>query len=72
MAAKSIRVNTKKRGRPKTTGKGQLVGVRLHADQLTALDIFAAEQGLTRPAAVRLAVREFLIGHGTMPPEGDD
>jgi hypothetical protein len=27
--AKSIRVSTKRRGRPKTTGKGELIGVRI-------------------------------------------
>ncbi len=58
----SIRVNTKTRGRPKTTGKGHLVGVRLLPDLLAALDAFrAAHAGeLSRPEAVRLLVRRGL------------
>ena len=54
--APSIKVNTKKRGRPVTTGKGQLIGVRLQPDQLAALDHWISERGdpkPTRPEAVR-------------------
>jgi hypothetical protein len=51
----------KRRGRPKTTGKGVLVGVRCHPDFLAALDRWRAEQprqpgqarALTRPEAIR-------------------
>jgi hypothetical protein len=42
--AKSIRVNPKRRGRPKTTGRGTLVGVRLHPPELTRLDDWAKQQ----------------------------
>jgi hypothetical protein len=53
---KSIRVNTKrKRGRPKTTGKGELVGVRLQPVRLAALDRWISQQEIvrTRPEAIR-------------------
>jgi hypothetical protein len=57
---KSIRVNTKKRGRgrPPTTGKGTLVGVRLQDELLSDIDDFAEAQfnPLTRPEAIRLLV----------------
>jgi hypothetical protein len=59
--ARSIRVITKKRrGRPVTTGKGTLIGVRLLDEQLAALDAWIAAQepdhiipNLSRPAAIR-------------------
>jgi hypothetical protein len=54
--AKSIRVITKKtRGRPVTTGKGVLIGVRLLPAPLAALDGWIAKQGvpMTRPEALR-------------------
>jgi len=58
--AKSITVITKKRrGRPVTTGKGMLIGVRLLDDPLAALDGWIAKQkepGLTRPEAIRRLV----------------
>jgi hypothetical protein len=57
--AKSIRDITKKaRGRPKTTGLGTGVLVRMH-DQLGALDAWIAKQkepSLTRPEAIRRLV----------------
>ena len=55
--SKSIRVITKKgRGRPVTTGKGTLIGVRLLDEPLAALDGWIARQkdsDLTRPEAIR-------------------
>jgi len=48
----------KRRGRPATTGKGQLIGLRCHKPFLAAVDTWRAKQGdeLSRPAAiVRLA-----------------
>jgi hypothetical protein len=58
--AKSIRVITKKRrGRPVTTGKGTLIGVRLLDEPLALLDDWIAKQkelGLTRPEAIRRLV----------------
>jgi hypothetical protein len=58
--AKSIRVNPKKkRGRPVTTGKGTLIGVRILDDPLAALDAWIAKQKepeLSRPEAIRRLV----------------
>ncbi|MCK1714018.1 MULTISPECIES: hypothetical protein [unclassified Bradyrhizobium] len=57
---KSIRVITKKRrGRPVTTGKGTLIGVRLLDEPLATLDDWIARQKdaeLTRPEAIRRLV----------------
>jgi hypothetical protein len=70
--AKSIRANTKKkrgRGRPKTTGKGEMVGVRLHPDLLNPLDQWIADQPTpqpSRPDAVRKALHDWLSGLGLM------
>jgi hypothetical protein len=58
--AKSIAVITKKkRGRPITTGKGTLIGVRLLEDPLSNLDAWIAKQkepDLSRPEAIRRLV----------------
>ena len=59
---KSIRANTKTRGRPITTGRGHLVGVRLLPPLLTALDKFIANTPgeLSRPEAIRAILAERL------------
>jgi hypothetical protein len=66
---KSIRVITKKRrGRPVTTGKGTLVGVRLLDAPLAALDDWISDQkepDLSRPEAIRRLVE---IGLGRARP----
>jgi hypothetical protein len=58
--AKSIGVITKKkRGRPVTTGKGTLIGVRLLEDPLSNLDVWITKQkepDLSRPEAIRRLV----------------
>jgi hypothetical protein len=58
--AKSIDVITKKRrGRPATTGKGTLIGVRLLDEPLSTLDSWIAkrkEPDLSRPEAIRRLV----------------
>jgi hypothetical protein len=58
--AKSIGVITKKRrGRPVTTGKGTLIGVRLLDDPLSTLDDWIIKQhepDLSRPEAIRRLV----------------
>jgi hypothetical protein len=58
--AKSIGVITKKRrGRPVTTGKGTLVGVRLLDEPLASLDAWIGKQrepDLSRPEAIRRLV----------------
>jgi hypothetical protein len=56
---KSIRVITKKRrGRPVTTGKGTLIGVRMQPHDLALLDswITSDGRGFTRPQAIRRLV----------------
>jgi hypothetical protein len=55
---KAISDNTKKRGRPKSTGRGELVGVRLLPEPLAALDAWIAKQReeLSRPEAIRRLV----------------
>jgi hypothetical protein len=57
---KSISVITKKRrGRPVTTGKGTLIGVRLLDEPLSALDAWISRQKepeLSRPEAIRRLV----------------
>jgi hypothetical protein len=62
--AKSIRVNPKKRGRPKTTGRGTLVGVRLHPPELARLDEWAKlqdDQPSRQKALWRLAERALAV-----------
>jgi hypothetical protein len=52
---KSIRVSTKKRGRPKTTGKGELIGVRILPPLSKRLDawISGCVPRPSRPEAIR-------------------
>src|SRR6185295_3750096 len=71
--AKSIRVSTKRRGRPKTTGKGELIGVRILPPLLKKLDAWISGQ-IPRPSrpekASELAARaaEHLVDK-SLPPE---
>ena len=54
---------TKKRGRPKTTGKGQLLGVRVRPDQLSALDFWISarpDPKPSRPEAIRRILEKAL------------
>jgi hypothetical protein len=66
--AKSIGVITKKkRGRPVTTGKGTLIGVRLLDEPLSTLDAWIAKQqeaDLSRPEAIRRLVEIGLKAKG--------
>jgi hypothetical protein len=59
---KSIRVSTKKRraGRPKTTGKGLLVGLRWHEPLLGQIDEWAQSNNVTRAEAIRRLVEQAL------------
>src|SRR6266436_8202524 len=70
--AKSINVITKKRrGRPVTTGKGTLIGVRLLDALLATLDGWIAKQrepDLTRPEAIRRLVELGLTVKTKSPP----
>jgi hypothetical protein len=55
--------NTKSRGRPKTTGKGELIGVRLLGEILQPLDKWIGEQPdpkPSRPEAIRRLVKKAL------------
>jgi hypothetical protein len=60
MMAKSISVIQKrKRGRPVTTGRGTLIGVRLLDQPLATIDAWISKQkepDLTRPEAIRRLV----------------
>lgn len=68
--ASSISDNKKSRGRPVTTGTSPLIGVRLPAELLTALDQFIAEEqpDASRPEAMRIAFRDWAIAHGYLKP----
>lgn len=66
----SISASAKKRGRPKTTGTGQTIGVRLHNEDLAALDRFANDQPEpkpTRATALREAALAWLRERGYLP-----
>lgn len=55
--AKSIRVIKKSRGRPKTTGTGTLLGVRLQPEALAKVDAWAKKhEAPSRPEAIRRLV----------------
>lgn len=64
--SKAIRDIPKKRGRPKTTGRGQAVIVRMHDDSLDRLDAWIAKQRepMSRPEAIRRLVEAGLKGKG--------
>jgi hypothetical protein len=63
---------TKRLGRP-ATGKGTLIGVRLQPPMLAALDRWLTEQPdqLSRPDAIRLALRDWLTGLGLLKHRDD-
>jgi hypothetical protein len=70
---RSIRDNTKKietRGRKKTTGPGELIGVRLQPAQLSALDAWARSQAdsPSRPEAIRRLLAGVLGGERVGQP----
>lgn len=61
----SINASAKKRGRPKTTGTGQTIGVRMLSDQLAQVDAWISAQPEpqpSRPEAIRRLVEEALKG----------
>ena len=53
--AKSIK-DIKKLGRPKTTGSGTPQLVRMHKDQLKAIDAWRDADDVSRPEAIRRLV----------------
>ena len=69
---KSIRVSTKKRGRPKTTGKGELIGVRILPPLLKELDAWIGRQepSLSRPEAIRRFLERGLARSSDRPAAG--
>jgi hypothetical protein len=57
--------NKKKIGRPRTTGPGVAMMVRMHAPQLKAIDTWIGKSGLSRPEAVRQLVNWALQQHNS-------
>ena len=58
-------VTTKKKRGPVPTGKGEPIGVRLHADLLVPLDAWIADQPEpkpSRPEAIRMILRDRFVG----------
>ena len=71
----SIRDIPKKRGRPKTTGRGEGVLVRLQPPDLPALDAWIDRQPdpkPSRPEAIRTALRDWLAGLGLLKANDED
>ena len=56
MKKSSKKSKPKKIGRPKSTGAGTPMVVRMHKPQLKAIDQWIANTGLTRPEAIRQLV----------------
>jgi hypothetical protein len=56
MLATAMATPKRGRGRPRTTGAGLTVGVRLHADLIGALDAWIASRtpAVSRPEAIRV------------------
>ena len=70
----SISAGTKRKGRPKTTGKGQQIGVRLLPPSLSALDAWIARQPEPRPSrpeAIRRILADALGGDARSIPVED-
>ena len=63
-----ITMSKKKMGRPVTTGKGELIGVRILPDLMAGLDAWAAKQddAPSRPEALRRIAAEFLKRRGLL------
>ena len=53
---------TSKTGRPRSTGSGSAIMVRVHKPQLKAIDLWIADSGLSRPEAIRQLVN-FALAH---------
>jgi Ribbon-helix-helix protein, copG family len=63
-------VVSKKRRGPAPTGKGAPVMVRLQPDMLAGVDQFVAERdGISRPEAVRLIIRDWMIKNQVLKSE---
>jgi len=68
---RSIRDIPKRKGRPKTTGQGTGILVRMHDDQLAALDRWISAQftRYSRPEAIRLLIDLGLAYREALPVE---
>lgn len=58
---KSPAKKAKKTGRPKSTGAGAPMVVRMHAPQLKAIDGWIRDTGISRPEAIRQLVDWALV-----------
>jgi hypothetical protein len=56
MGKSNKKTKTNKIGRPRTTGPGVAMMVRMHTPQLKAIDAWIGKSGLSRPEAVRQLV----------------
>ncbi len=68
MTSQTVITQKKRRG-PQPTGKGELVGVRLHEPMLGAIDAWIAEQPEpkpSRPEAIRNGLKSWLVGLGLL------
>ena len=73
MSSQTVITQKKKRG-PAPTGKGELIGVRIHEPMLGAVDAWISEQPEpkpTRPEAIRRALRDWLTGVGLLKHRDD-
>lgn len=66
-------LHAKKVGRGRPRSDTEQVAVRLPRDLLDGIDAYAAEEADKpgRPEALRRIVRDWLVGHGLLPPQGD-
>lgn len=64
-------INPRKKSRGRPAVDSEQVNLRVQRPVLDAIDAFAAEQNDTpkRPEAIRRIIRDWLIGHGYLPPE---
>jgi predicted DNA binding CopG/RHH family protein len=61
---KSIKVASKKRGRPPSGGRDPGVHIRLPEEMLTAIDAKSADEGISRSEAIRRMVELGLKAKG--------
>jgi len=70
MTGQTVLTQKKRRG-PQPTGKGELIGVRLHEPMLGAIDAWIAGQPdpkPSRPEAIRTGLKSWLVDIGLLPP----
>jgi hypothetical protein len=70
MSGSTLNPRKNKRGRPKVDT--DQVNFRIDRPSLDGIDAFAADENppLKRPEAIRRILRDWLIGHGYLPPDG--